>query len=258
MQVNIDSTVTTQAIGLDQFSPPRPCVVCHGRTFHHLTRDAGYDWETCESCGFVRLTADLSFEEEVTLQDAEAANTYIASYAHRAGGKMAWSRRRLRRITRHIRRGQFLDIGSNYGFMTEVASRAGFDATGLEINPWLVEHARKTFPGCRFVNSPLETFDAGGRRFDAVYCSEVIEHVIDPRRFLHAIAGLMRSGAVLLLTTPHIREYRRRGYQGMKAPDHKLYFDNTTLSRLLRECGFRKVRFRFNPFKGIVLTAFKV
>lgn len=256
--MQIARSKAARPVGTGQFSQSRPCVVCHGGTFRHLTHDGGYDWETCDTCGFVRLTADLSFAEEVDLQDADAATAYIDSYAHRIGRKMARTRQRLRLITRHVKRGRFLDVGSNYGFMTEMAGRAGFDVVGLEINPGLVEHARRTFPQRRFVNTPLETFDAAGERFDAVYCSEVIEHVIDPRRFLQVLAGLMRSGAVLLLTTPHIREYRRRGYRDMKAPDHKLYFDNSTLSRLLRDCGFHRLRFRFNPFKGIVLTAFRI
>ena len=150
--------------------------------------------------------------------------------------------------------GDFLDVGSNYGFMTEVAAQAGFRATGLEVNPGLAAHARMTYPQHPTVCSPLETFDPGGVRFDAVYCSEVIEHVTDPRRFLQALARLMRQGGVLLLTTPHIREYRRRGYTRMQAPDHKLYFNRGNLRCLLCECGFERVRFRFNPFKGIVLT----
>ncbi len=253
-----DRCRTRQAVSAGQPSTPRPCIICRNHAFRHLARDAGYDWEICESCGFVRLTAALSFEEEVALQDADVAAAYIDSYVHRIGKKMARSRQRLRLITRYVKQGRLLDVGSNYGFMTETASRAGFDVTGLEINPGLVEHARKTFPQRRFVNVPLETFNANGERFDAVYCSEVIEHVIDPRHFLESIAAVMRSGAVLLLTTPHIREYRRRGYTNMKAPDHKLYFDNATLRRLLLECGFHRVRFRFNPFKGIVLTAFRL
>jgi 2-polyprenyl-3-methyl-5-hydroxy-6-metoxy-1,4-benzoquinol methylase len=115
----------------------------------------------------------------------------------------------------------------------------------------------KTYPKRQFVSSPLETFNADGSRFDAVYCSEVIEHVINPRRFLTALAGVMRDGPILMLTTPHIREYRRRGYLKMQEPDHKVYFSNATMRRLLRECGFERIRFHFNPFKGIILAAFK-
>jgi len=235
----------------------RACVICHGRTFRHLSHDAGYDWEICADCGFVRLTRDLTFDDEIALQDAEAADGYIAGYANKVEKKLARCRQRLRAITRHVKRGRFLDVGSNWGFMTETAGQAGFEAVGLEINPGLVQHAAKTYPKRQFVSSPLETFNADGSRFDAVYCSEVIEHVIDPRRFLTALAGVMRGGAILMLTTPHIREYRRRGYVKMQAPDHKVYFSNATMRRLLQECGFERIRFRFNPFKGIILTAFK-
>jgi len=248
---------TMPRTGTAEATALRPCTVCRGRSFRPLAQDAGYDWEICNECGFVRLSAELSMDDEIALQDADAAAGYIAGYTNKLDKKLARCRQRLRLITRHVPRGRFLDVGSNYGFMTETAGLAGFDATGLEINPGLVAHARKTYPQRRFVSSPLETFNANGESFDAVYCSEVIEHVIDPRRFLEALAATMRSGAVLLLTTPHIREYRRRGYTKMQAPDHKVYFSNATLRRLMQECGFQRIRFRLNPFKGIVVTAFK-
>jgi SAM-dependent methyltransferase len=233
----------------------RACSVCGGTGFRHLASEAGYDWEVCQDCDFVRLSNAFTFDEQVAIQDATYAANYIAKYDAKLDKKLARCRQRLKLITRHVQRGEFLDVGSNYGFMTEVAAQAGFQVTGLEINPGLAEHARKMYPRHRFVCSPLETFDPAGTRFDAVYCSEVIEHVIDPRRFLQSLAGLMRTGAVLLLTTPHEREYRRRRYTRMQAPDHKIYFNNANLRRLLTECGFEQVRFRFNPFKGIVLTA---
>jgi 2-polyprenyl-3-methyl-5-hydroxy-6-metoxy-1,4-benzoquinol methylase len=236
---------------------PRPCTICGGGNFRHLTQDAGYDWEICSDCEFVRLTRDLTFDDEVALQDADMAAGYIDGYTRKVAKKLAISRQRLRLITRRVKSGSFLDVGSNYGFMTEVAGQSGFAATGLEINPGLARHAAQTYPLRRFVSSPLETFDAGGAQFDAVYCSEVIEHVVDPRRFLASLAKLMRHGSVLLLTTPHIREYRRRGYRQMKAPDHKVYFNHANLRRLMQECGFTRVRFRFNPFKGIILTALR-
>jgi len=240
---------------MDASPDKRPCIVCGGRDFAFLVHDEGYDWETCRGCGLVRLVAALSFETEVDIQDETVAANYIRSYDTKAKKKLARSRRRLRVIRRHVKRGRFLDIGSNYGFMTEVASAAGFDTLGLEINPALIAVARQHFPGRRFECGAVETHDFGPEAFDAVYCSEVIEHVVDPRRFLQRVGGVMRSGAVLFLTTPHIREHRRTGYKGMKAPDHKLYFNNANLKRLLLECGFERVRFAFNPFKGIILTA---
>ena len=253
------ASIDVAAPDLDRPSPQtkRPCVVCRSRDFRHLTSEDGYDWEVCDDCGLVRLTADLTFDDEVALQDEALASSYIAGYAHKIDRKLARSRQRLRIIMRHVKQGRFLDVGSNYGFMTETAGQAGFEAVGLEINPALVTHASRTYPQRRFVNAPLEVFQTQGEQFDAVYCAEVVEHVIDPRRFLETLAGLLRRGGVLLLTTPHIREYRRRGYTKMQAPDHKVYFNDANLRRLLQECGFERIRFRFNPFKGILLVAFR-
>ena len=233
---------------------PRPCVVCGGTRFSPLCQDGDFAWEECGACGIVRLCQDLSFADQVAIQDEQLAGCYIRQYDAKLPRKIAACRRRLRRITRWVRGGRFLDVGSNHGYMTDVAAAAGFVATGLEINPALVRRAQELFPGRNFVASPIETFDSDGVLFDAVYCSEVIEHVVDPRAFLRAIARLMHPGGVLLLTTPHIREYRRIGYRKMKAPDHKIYFNNANIRRLLDECGFGGTRIRFSPFKGIQLV----
>ena len=222
------------------------------------TQDAGYDWEICEGCGFRPVDRGLSFEDEMALQDADSrSRLHRQLYPSNSARNWRARRQRLRLITRHVKHGKFLDVGSNYGFMTETARRAGFDATGLEINPGLVEHARKTFRSGASSMSPLETFN-GERR--TVRCRVLLGGDRACDRSAALCRGRWPDDAqrgVLLLTTPHIREYRRRGYTNMKAPDHKLYFDNATLRRLLLECGFHRVRFRFNPFKGIVLTAFK-
>ena len=185
---------------------------------------------------------------------------YIDGYTRKVAKKLAISRQRLRLITRHVKRGRFLDVGSNYGFMTEVAGQSGFDATGLEINPGLAQHAAQTYPLRRFVCSPLETFDAGGAQFDAVYCSEVIRNHRDRSAALSRVAGPVtdaaRRGMHAADHAGHIREYRRRRYRQMKAPDHKVYFNRTNSAAAFAGIVVSlRVRIRFNPFKGIILTA---
>lgn len=65
----------------------------------------------------------------------------------------------------------------------------------------------------------------------------------------------MKSGGLLYLTTPHIREYRKRNFAAMGGPGHKLYFNEDNIGRLLRECGFSKVHCDFTFFRGIKLWA---
>ena len=233
-----------------------PCAVCAGADFAFLARDGAYAWEECRACGFVRVAAGFTLAEAARGEDdAAMGRAYIEGYRAKFAAKMARSRRRAARLRRRAQGDDFLDVGSNFGFMVEAAAGVGFRATGVEVNRTLVEAARAQFPGRDFVAGLLEEQRFGERRFDVVYCSEVIEHTADPRLFLAQLAAVMRPGGLLYLTTPHIREYRKRGFADMGAPDHKLYFNGSNLRLLLQGCGFATVRRQFTFFRGIKLYA---
>lgn len=223
-----------------------------------LARDGDYAWEECRACAFVRIGAAFTLADAARGEDDWAmGRSYIEGYRAKFASKMARSSRRAKRLRRRAPGDDFLDVGSNFGFMVEAAERAGFRAVGVEVNRTLVGAAREQFPGRRFVEGLLEEQAFGEPRFDVVYCSEVIEHTADPRLFLTQIAAVMRPGGLLYLTTPHIREYRKRGFTAMGAPDHKLYFNDANLRRLLQECGFATVRRQFTFFRGIKLYAWR-
>lgn len=233
----------------------KPCVVCGSENFAFLVCDTGFDWEECRDCGFVRLSKAVSLAESAAIEDG-ATEIYLDGYlTKKFKSKMTRSRRRARRMRRHARGDDFLDIGSNYGFMVEVAAQLGFHAIGVEVNKTLLQAARSQFPNCAFREGLLEEQDFGATRFDVVYCSEVIEHTADPRDFLNHVAAAMKPGGLLYLTTPHIREYRKRKFAGMGAPGHKLYFNESNINRLLTNCGFADIHQDFTFFRGIKLWA---
>jgi SAM-dependent methyltransferase len=235
-----------------------PCAVCAGADFAFLARDGDYAWEECRACHFVRIAAGFTLAEAARgADDGAMGRAYIDGYRAKFAAKMARSRRRAARPRRRARGDDFLDVGSNLGFMVEAAEREGFRAVGVELNRTLVAAARAQFPGRRFVAGLLEEQQFGERRFDVVYCSEVIEHTADPRLFLKQLAAVTRPGGLLYLTTPHIREYRKRRFAAMGAPDHKLYFNDANLRRLLQDCGFATVRRQFTFFRGIKLYAWR-
>jgi SAM-dependent methyltransferase len=235
-----------------------PCVVCGKPDFAFLARDGDYSWEACAGCGFVRIAGAFTLAEAVRGEDdAAMGHAYIDGYRAKFASKMARSRRRAARLRRQASGDDFLDVGSNFGFMVEAAERVGFRAVGVEVNRALVDAAREHFPGRTFIAGLLEEQQFGARRFDVVYCSEVIEHTADPRLFLNQLASVMRPGGLLYLTTPHIREYRKRGFARMGAPDHKLYFNGTNLRRLLLDCCFARVREEFTFWRGIKLRAWR-
>ena len=68
-------------------------------------------------------------------------------------------------------------------------------------------------------------------QFDALLCTEVLEHIPDPRRFIQECARVCRSGALMVLTTP------------MTWPEHEAPYDYYRFTRfglraLFEDAGF--------------------
>ncbi|MBT4890126.1 MAG: hypothetical protein HON65_11305 [Rhodospirillales bacterium] len=64
---------------------------------------------------------------------------------NRLDKKMRRSRSRAKRLKSISQGSNFLDVGSNVGFMVEAARESGFKATGIELDPFYVEVAAKNF-----------------------------------------------------------------------------------------------------------------
>lgn len=233
------------------------CQVCGGGG-RPLVQQGGYRWLRCSDCGFAWLDPMPTMSEAADTQ-AAFSHGYIEEYARKFDSKMRRSRRRARRLARRMKGRRLLDVGSNIGCFVAAAAELGLDATGIEIAPALVAEARRRFPACRFVQGALEESSLPPASFDGVYCSEVIEHVIDVHRFLETIAAAMAPGAVLYLTTPALREYIRgadpAAWRDFGAPDHKLYFSPGNLRRILGRHGFEDVRLLFSFRRGLKVLA---
>jgi 2-polyprenyl-3-methyl-5-hydroxy-6-metoxy-1,4-benzoquinol methylase len=140
---------------------------------------------------------------------------------------------------------RLLDVGSNVGIFCAAAQRIGLSPVGLEISHALRDYAAARFPALDFRDTPLESFESE-ERFDGIYCSEVIEHTLDPMAFARALHRLLKPGGVLFITTPAASEYLEGGkpYRSLSAPDHKVYFDRNNFPAFLKAAGFRQVSLR--------------
>ena len=198
----------------------------------------------------------------VEIQSTEMGQSYISGYRRKFASKMRRSRRRARRLKRRMPGSKLLDIGSNIGCLVGAGLEFGLDATGVEINRVLVEEAQRLFPEGRFLTGLFEDMDLECESFEGVYCSEVIEHVIDTNRFLEKLRTAMTPGAVLYLTTPALREYTKgrdpAKWRHFGAPDHKLYFSTSNLRQMLEKHGFGSIHFEFNFGRGLKVFAHRL
>lgn len=109
--------------------------------------------------------------------------------------------------------GRVLDVGCNRGFdllrLHARFSSLGLKLYGIDVSPADLRVAKER---CRSVPPPAsvsfqlsvaERLPHRDGTFDAVLCSEVVEHLPDPDRALGEIWRVTKPGGVLALTTPN-------------------------------------------------------
>ncbi len=147
--------------------------------------------------------------------------------------------------------------------MVEEAREKGFEGVGVDFDGTSIAYARKRYPKNIFFHGTVEDYarEAAGAAFDAVYCSEVIEHTADANSFMASIAELTRTGGLLYLTTPDIGHRRRpkdlTAWDAFCPPSHCLYFTEGSLRHLLNKHGFSHIQRRFAWKPGLKVLARK-
>jgi 2-polyprenyl-3-methyl-5-hydroxy-6-metoxy-1,4-benzoquinol methylase len=162
---------------------------------------------------------------------------------------------RSRFLLEHVRASErVLDVGCGEGRFAAELGKTGAEVVGIDVAAEPLRRARERYPelDLRQISAegawPLE--DAS---FDAVWAGEVIEHVADTAGWLSELRRVLRSGGVLLLSTPDHGRLRMLGWA--LAPrafathfdpraDHLRFYTRRTLSELLEDFGFQDVAVR--------------
>lgn len=215
------------------------CSLCGQEKFTPVGEKQGSAFVRCQACELIRIEPHPS--------DAELAAFYQNYvYTERvANPRKKWLRFRLRAwLLRRMAPGRrFLDIGCNVGSMVAAAHAVGCDATGIDVGPEAIAHARTLWPHCTFHHETLERFAARGEKFDMVFCTEVIEHVRDLHGFMRALTQILNPGAVLFFTTPdsgHFRVPRARliEWSELRPTEHLAIFNKRNIRQLFSQHGF--------------------
>jgi 2-polyprenyl-3-methyl-5-hydroxy-6-metoxy-1,4-benzoquinol methylase len=146
---------------------------------------------------------------------------------------------------------RLLEIGCSHGGFLELAELAGFSVTGIELSPWVVEFARKSF-GVDVRTGPIERQGFQSGSFDAICMFDVLEHLQDPVRTLECCAQALTPNGVLLVQTPQypVRtdfdklQEENHPFLKMLLPDEHLFlFSAESVKKLLNEVGFSTYEF---------------
>ncbi|MFN8391600.1 MAG: class I SAM-dependent methyltransferase [Bdellovibrionota bacterium] len=122
-----------------------------------------------------------------------------------------------------------LDLGTNDGMASYIFDALGKDVAALEpAKPW---QNHPDFP-CREVDIEVDFLDVRFiRKFDAIWCSHVLEHIRNPGAFLDKVYDDLREGGVLALTVPFMNS--ALSLHSFVSGHHNLYNQWTLLNQLV-------------------------
>lgn len=149
---------------------------------------------------------------------------------------------------------RLLDVGCGSGWLCEYFARLGYDVTGIDISPDLIEMARErvgrvpygadqeTALRYRFLVHDIESAPLI-ETFDTVICYDSLHHFEDERAVIRHLAMMIDDGGLLFVlegerppagsqTEEELRDVMRR-YETLESP-----FSREYLCALLREHGF--------------------
>jgi 2-polyprenyl-3-methyl-5-hydroxy-6-metoxy-1,4-benzoquinol methylase len=178
---------------------------------------------------------------------------------------------------------RILDVGCGNGVISRHLGRMGFNVLGIDVSEKTIETARSLtdIPNVEFRKKSAEELVASGEKYDAVICSEVLEHLNDPGSLLRVLYQSLADNGKLIVTVPNgkgpreslvtrpILSLRRRnnwmwklitgmkkslGYSGTTVQsaadnlDHIQFFSKKDLEELSKKNGFRITGFGKSNF----------
>jgi 2-polyprenyl-3-methyl-5-hydroxy-6-metoxy-1,4-benzoquinol methylase len=182
----------------------------------------------------VKYYADAKFYKKAKSEESRIINEYKTRITLLS--KLA-DKYRLRKY--------LIDIGCASGLFMKEAQKSGWTVEGIELSPKLSGEAQKEGLA---VNNGLAEDLLGNKKYSIVTAWEVLEHSIEPKRFLESLRDSVQNGGLIAITTPLSNgipaRFLKLRYPMVLPKEHICLFSKKALKMLGENMGLQMVRFR--------------
>lgn len=171
--------------------------------------------------------------------------------------------------------GRILDVGCGDGFLSKlIATKTRAEVYGLEGCRKLAKIARGNGIKVRIQDFDGNRFPFPSNFFDAIFCGEVLEHVVETENLIREMRRVLKPRGYAIITTPNIASWYNRillffglmpiwidsgsegpaGHRYVSFHGHVKAFTRRALCEIVRRNGFEVERVRGSAF----ITGFPV
>jgi len=160
----------------------------------------------------------------------------------------------LDKLTVPARARRLFELGCGNGSVAYELTRRGWDLTGVDPSAEGIEQAQAAHPELKLAcGSAYDDLAAQYGQFPVVLSLEVVEHVYAPRRYVRTVFDLLTTGGTAIISTPFHGYWKNLAlalsgrmddhFTALWDHGHIKFWSKRTLSMLLEEAGFVRVRF---------------
>lgn len=150
---------------------------------------------------------------------------------------------------------RLFELGCGNGSVAALLDREGWDITGVDPSQEGIAHAKIAHPHLRLESgSAYDDLAQRYGRFPVVFSLEVVEHVYAPRAYARTMFDLVEPGGTAIVSTPFHGYWKNfalavtgrmdRHFTALWDHGHIKFWSFRTLTTLLTEAGFERIRFR--------------
>ena len=227
--------------------------------------DFGPEYGECRSCGTLVSFRGLSSEQLLVQNDETdfyGKKYWMEHQSQDLGFPDIYSRARTDLTERNLHwlktllkyrvpPARVLELGCAHGGFVALMCQAGYEASGVEMSPWVVEFGKKTF-GTPIFTGPVESLELPPCSFDAIVLMDVLEHLPDPLSTMSHCLKLLKSDGLLLIQAPQFKEdmdYTKlmatdaAFLKQLKSDEHLYLFSKRSVTELFRRLHAEYIQF---------------
>ena len=234
----------------------RTCPVCgHGDAGAWL-RKGELHLVRCPGCGMIYANPAPAEFASGQYYDGAGAGYYLSPAKLESDYAPVRFERESLLVRKHCTAGAVLDVGCSSGaFLFQLNRRfpGCYEILGTDVSGAPLDYAEsRGVPVVRgnFLEQPF-----ADKKFDAVTFWAVLEHLLEPKRFLEQAWSMLKPGGLCFVLVPNVKSLAMRllgaRYRYIY-PQHLNYFARGTLTRLV-EARFSVIEFGSTHFNPIVI-----
>lgn len=104
---------------------------------------------------------------------------------------------------------KIIDIGGNTGVISELVQDKGYDIVVADISGLALKKAKAR--GIKTLKLDFnENFSSIDKKYDVIIAGEIIEHILDVKKFLDECNNILEEDGYLILSTPNLANFKDR------------------------------------------------